>query len=160
MVPLSIQMRNETTQFSTALTTTLYGLLGNYLQPWVSTAYGNGITCEQPANQEDAVYQGAQAWGIQWPGVTKPRAFSGVVYAYMVLHDYYTPKHPQGDPSVLQWAAFKIPGYYLKDQRTVTSITLDGKPAAKIVNGSIPALQTPVGPSPCCIIPLTGKPVH
>lgn len=127
-MPASLSMTNLTRGFSTALETTSLGggsLLGEQTldRLWLAASYSNGFQCDM---MTAPMLGGGIEWDINWSGQVAPGRSVGPGYAYLIIHNYYTPNHPKGDPQRLRNAQLTFGEIGLN--RTLVSIRGPGVP--------------------------------
>ncbi|HWD37314.1 MAG TPA: hypothetical protein VG944_00570 [Fimbriimonas sp.] len=143
LAPASLSMNNLTHGFSTPLSTTLfqayYGDIHHESTSfWVADAFTNAFQCN-----EISTSWGDTSWSVSWNQAVAPGRSSGTNYAYIIIHDYFTPKHPNGDTGLIANVLFEVNemDYTAPNQRTLVSVTGPGAIS-----------QNPIG-----VIPFSGK---
>lgn len=99
VAPASLTMTNLTHGFSAQLSTasllqssSLTTLLGPDDSVWIAEAFSTGFQCQQLGLSD----MDGDGQGISWSTPTAPGRSVGPSYAYLIIHNYYTPAHPKG----------------------------------------------------------------
>jgi len=116
LAPAALTVTNETKGFSAALSANIYALpigtigLGNDpTEISFTVAYDSGIQCSKLTDMDEAG-QGGHGWTVQWNSPVGPGDSAGINYAYLIIHNYYSPNHPSGNQTLLRGALIEPTG--------------------------------------------------
>jgi hypothetical protein len=117
VAPAALQVTNETKGASAKLGTQVFALdaTGFYASTKarptklrVAAGYSSGVQCYDISDPVSALSQLGQGWRVTWSKPTRPGKSPGVSYGYLIIHDYYRPGHPAGDPVMLRNALLQV----------------------------------------------------
>jgi hypothetical protein len=125
-------MTNETTGFAAPTLTRIYAFPQSGLNlSWlgnsgpsavvVAAGYPTRVDCHEIGTASEAFFSSGTGWSVSWGDLAAGQSGSPH-YAYLILPDYYTPNHPNGDPATLKYAMLDIvAGYMYRPTRTLAS---------------------------------------
>ena len=131
VLPAALELTNSTDGFAHKLSQTLYrgfrpGQSQATSRMLVARKYSSGVECSEISTYGDAFYSQGSGWGLSYDAPTAAGASERPHLAYLLILDYFSPAHPDGNPAFLDDALLVVVPNMSNDQRKLVAFSGSG----------------------------------
>jgi hypothetical protein len=107
LAPAALTMTNETPGQPELLSTNIRRMTASFgggTDIWIVANYGTGVNCFDLGSESS----GGESWEASWNGLVAPHHTTVPIYAFLVIRNYFTTRHPSGNSALVRNAILEL----------------------------------------------------